>query len=417
MDSISILQRLTLALSIGLLIGIERGWQERAGKDGSRAAGVRTYALIGLLGGVCAALETLAGDALLAASFVALTAGLAVFEWREASAAGSASATGLIAGLVTFALGAYAEMGSMAAAAAAGIGTTIVLAERQVLHDFVARLSWRELRAALLLLAMTFVLLPVLPDRTVDPWQALNPRQLWLMMVVIAAISYVGYIGVRLAGERVGLIFAAAAGGLVSSTAVTLAYARLSKSHPQSALALGAGITAAWIISLLRMSVIAIALAPSLLWPLAKTMGPPAAVLALFAAAAYWRSGRSDEQSPLKLNDPFELGEVLKFGLLLAGVGLASKLLGPSGRLGLMPLAALSGTVDVDPITLSAARMAGTAITTAASAQLILVAAAANLGCKSVVALVMGSRNLGLNMLSAGAAAAAAAAAVFVFGP
>src|SRR6185295_14487262 len=163
MDTLSLLQRLFLALSIGLLIGIERGWQEREGKDGSRAAGVRTYALIGLLGGVCALLNQFTGNYLLGIGLLAFAASLALFEWREANLSNSASATGLIAGLVTFALGAYAVIGNMAAAGATAIATTIILAERRALHSFVERLTWKELRAALLLLAMTFVLLPILP--------------------------------------------------------------------------------------------------------------------------------------------------------------------------------------------------------------------------------------------------------------
>ena len=415
MDTLLLLQRLFLALSIGLMIGIERGWQERDVKDGSRAAGVRTYALIGLLGGVCALLSQLAGNAVLGVAFPALAASLALFEWREAQANGSSSATGLIAGLVTFALGAYAVLGNMAVAGAGGIATTIVLAERKVLHDFVARLRWSELRAALLLLAMTFVLLPLLPDRAVDPWNALNPRQLWFMMVVIAALSYVGYICVRVAGERAGLIYAAAAGGLVSSTAVTLAYSRLARLHPLSSLPLAAGIVVSWGVSLMRMAAIATVLAPALLWPVGLTLGVPAVVLFAAALVYYRRSGTLDGKSPLELNDPFELGEVLKFGLLLATVTLLAKWAGSgSGQLGLMPLAAVSGLVDVDPITLSAARLTGVTIGAPYAATIVLIAAAANLVCKSVVTAVIGTRALALYTVGAGCAAAAAATAVWI---
>src|SRR6185369_12667632 len=118
---------------------------------------------------------------------------LAMFEWREAEANNSASATGLIAGLVAFVLGAYAVLGDMVVAGASGIAATVILAERATLHAFVSNLKWVELRSALLLLVMTFVLLPLLPDRAIDPWGALNPRQLWLMIVIIAALSYVRY--------------------------------------------------------------------------------------------------------------------------------------------------------------------------------------------------------------------------------
>ncbi len=417
MDTLPILQRLFLALSIGLLVGVERGWQERDGKEGSRAAGVRTFALIGLLGGISALLAGFTSPLFLGFAAIAFTAALLPFEWRKANAADSSSATGMIAGLLTFALGAYAVMGNAAAAAAGGIAATIVLAERKVLHDFVSRLKWSELRAALLLLTMSFVLLPILPDRTVDPWDALNPRQLWLMMVVIATVSYVGYVSVRLAGEQAGLIYAAAAGGLVSSTAVTLAYSRLSTKSPDSALALAAGVTSAWTVSLLRQSAIAIALAPSLLAPLGSTLGPPAALLALVTLGFYARAKRHTGESPLVLSDPFELGEVLKFGLLLAVVLLAAKVSGGwTHEVSLVPLAAVSGAVDVDPITLSAARMTGTAITPAFAATVVMVAAGTNVVCKSAVALLLGSRAFAAYVLGAAATAATiAAAAWFAF--
>jgi len=192
MDTYALLERLLLALAIGLLIGVERGWQEREVKDGGRAAGVRTYALIGLLGGICALLSAFVGNFFLGAAALAFAASLAMFEWREAVASNSSSATGLIAGLVAFVLGAYAVLGNMVVAGASGIAATIILAERQTLHAFVANLKWVELRSALILLVMSFVLLPLVPDHPVDPWGALNPRQLWLMVVISAALSYVG---------------------------------------------------------------------------------------------------------------------------------------------------------------------------------------------------------------------------------
>ena len=362
-----------------------------------------------------ALLSQIAGGLFLGFSLAAFAASLALFEWREATRNDSASATGMIAGLVTFVLGAYAVLGNMAVAGACGIAVTIVLAERQALHGFVARLSWRELRAALLLLTMTFVLLPLLPDRAVDPWGALNPHQLWLMMVLIAALSYVGYICVRIAGDRAGLIFAAGAGGLVSSTAVTLTYSRLARLHPLSALALAAGVATAWSVSLLRMATIAVAIAPALLLPVGLALGPPAALLALVALVYYWRAGTFSQTSPLVLNDPFELIEVLKFGLLLAAVTLIAKLAGIGGhQMALLPLAAGSGLVDVDPITLSAARMSGSTITASYAATIILVAAGANLDFKCSVAALLGSRMLAVYLLAAAAAVAGLAAATWI---
>jgi uncharacterized membrane protein (DUF4010 family) len=402
MDTYALLERLLLALAIGLLIGVERGWQEREVRDGGRAAGVRTYALIGLLGGISALLSTFVGNFFLGAALLAFSASLAMFEWREAEANNSASATGLIAGLVAFVLGAYAVQGNMVVAGASGIAATVILAERVTLHAFVANLKWVELRSALLLLVMSFVLLPLVPDHTIDPWGALNPRQLWLMIVIIAALSYVGYICVKIAGERAGLIYAAAAGGLVSSTTVTWTYARLAREHPQSSMSLVAGVAVAWTVSLLRMSAIAIVLSPGLAWPLLSVLLPPSLFLLGLAALMFRRSAKGVESSPLQLTDPFKLTEVLKFGALLATVTLAAKLAGTgTQQLGLIPLAAASGFVDVDPITLSVSRLAGGSVSLSYAATVILVAAAANLLCKTALAIALGSREFALYLTAA----------------
>jgi len=415
MDTYALLERLLLALAIGLLIGVERGWQEREVKDGGRAAGVRTYALIGLLGGICALLSAFVGNFFLGAAALAFAASLAMFEWREAVASNSSSATGLIAGLVAFVLGAYAVLGNMVVAGASGIAATIILAERQTLHAFVANLKWVELRSALILLVMSFVLLPLVPDHPVDPWGALNPRQLWLMVVIIAALSYVGYICVRLAGDRAGLIYAAAAGALVSSTTVTWAYARLAREHPQSSMPLVAGVATAWTVSLLRMSAIAIVLAPGLAWPLLSILLLPALFLLGLAALMYRRSAAVSEKSPLQLTDPFELSEVLKFGLLLTAVTLAAKFAGTgTQQLGLIPLAAVSGFVDVDPITLSVSRQAGQSVALPYAAAVILVAGGANLACKNALAIALGSREFAIYLTAAALAVGASGAALWL---
>jgi uncharacterized membrane protein (DUF4010 family) len=415
MDTYTLLERLLLALAVGLLIGVERGWQEREVRDGGRAAGVRTYALIGLLGGICALVSTFVGNLFLGAALLAFAAGLAMFEWREAEANNSASATGLIAGLVAFVLGAYAVLGNMVVAGASGIAATVILAERATLHAFVANLKWVELRSALLLLVMTFVLLPLLPDRAIDPWGALNPRQLWLMIVIIAGLSYVGYICVKLAGDRAGLLYAAAAGGLVSSTTVTWTYARLAREHAQSSMPLVAGVAVAWTVSLLRMSAIAIVLAPGLAWPLLSVLLLPALFLLGLAALMFRRSAEVSEKSPLQLTDPFEVTEVLKFGALLTAVTLAAKLAGTgTQQLGLIPLAAVSGFVDVDPITLSVSRLAGGTVSFTYAATVILIAGAANLLCKTALAVALGSREFALYLTSAAIGVGVSAAALWM---
>ncbi|HUJ03163.1 MAG TPA: DUF4010 domain-containing protein, partial [Rhizomicrobium sp.] len=269
MTTLELFQRLGLALAIGLLIGIERGWQEREGLSGSRVAGIRTYALTGLLGGVWGALYPALGAIPLGLGALAFAVALTAFEYRRSVAENNLSATGLIAGLLTFALGAFAVMGNMAAAGAVGVAATGLLAEREALHNFLKHVTWKELRAALLLLAMTFVLLPVLPNHTIDRWDALNPYTLWLMTILVAAISYLGYVATRFAGPRRGLFYAGAAGGLISSTTVTLVYSQLVKKQPSLSQQTTPGIIASWVVSLLRMAGLGSLLAPALFVSLA----------------------------------------------------------------------------------------------------------------------------------------------------
>jgi len=413
-STLDLFQRLGLALAIGFLIGIERGWQEREGPAGSRVAGVRTFPLIALLGGVWGALHPMLGGVALGLAALGFAIGLVVFEWRRSVAENSLSATDLIAGLLTFALGGYAVLGDMAVAGAAGVAVAGLLAERQALHRFLERVTWPELRAALLLLAMTFVLLPILPDRAVDPWGALDPYRLWLLTILIAAFSYAGYVAIRIAGPRRGLVYAGSAGGVVSSTAVTIAFARLARKDPAASLEVATGIAAAWTVSLARMLILATIVAPVLLAPLLAPVAAATAVLALSAFVFARRAATSGADPALDLDNPFELSVVLRFGLLLAAVMLAAKLLGSSfGQQGLYSLAAVSGLADEDPITLSAAQMTGAGLAVSAATAAILIAGAANIVSKAALAFGLGGRRLAAPLAVAGAAALAAGAAAY----
>jgi uncharacterized membrane protein (DUF4010 family) len=414
MVELEILRRLALAVAVGLLIGIERGWQLRTQKDGRRVAGIRTYTLIGLSGGICG---LLAGPDLLvlAIAFAGFAVSFALFEIQVMRMSRRYSATGLMAALLTFALGAYAVRGSMTIAGAAAVVAAVMLAERRVLHGFLRRLTWEELRAALLLLVMTVVLLPALPDRPVDPWGALNPYRIWLMTILIAAVSFSGYVAMKLAGERRGLLFAGLMGGLVTSTTVTWTFARLARAHESMRMEVTAAILGAWIVSLMRMAGIALVIAPEMSAWLLPPMAAAALVLLLPAVAAYLRAGRSQGHA-LPLTNPFDIAAVLKFGALLASIMLFARLAGRLfGESGLSVLGALSGILDVDPITLSMARLVQTGGTLPAfGASVILLAAFTNAISKAVLGTAFGGWRLGLTLIAA-MSAASAAGAVFVF--
>ena len=414
METVELFQRLGLALAIGFLIGIERGWREREGPSGSRVAGIRTFALIGLLGGIWGALYPVVGGVALGLAAFGFAIGFTVFQWRESVAENNLSATALIAGLVAFGLGVFAVLGNMAAAGAAGVATFVLLAEREALHAFLKKVTWPELRAGLLLLTMTFVLLPILPNRAVDPWGGINLYTIWLMTILIAVISYAGYVATRVAGARRGLLYAGAVGGLISSTMVTLTYSQLAHKQPALAGKAEPGILAAWVVSLLRMTAVASVIAPVLLLPLIGPILAASGVLVAIGLLFDRRSSDSAEAPDFKLTNPFELWEVLRFGLLLAAVMLGARLLFLSfGQGGLLPLAAITGLADVDPITLSAARMLGDALTPDGAALAILVAGGANLVAKAAVALAVGGLRFGTILAGSAALTIAAGAAVW----
>jgi uncharacterized membrane protein (DUF4010 family) len=394
MDTIELLQRLGLALAIGLLIGLERGWRERDARSGSRTAGIRTFTLIGALGGLWGAMVPVLGPIPLAAAALGFALTFAFFQWCEMQAKGEFSVTSTIAGFVAFALGVYAVLGDQVVAAALGIATMALLAARTSMHRFLKTLTWPELRSAILLLGMTFVVLPFLPDRTLDPWDAFNPYQLWLITVVLAAIGFAGYVAVRILGERPGLLVSTVAGSFVSSTTVTVTNARVAaQSNPEKLPFLALTICIAWITSISRMTALAIGINSALLEPLLAPVVAAIAALALAALYFYWRSGPDHAGAEPSFTNPLDLKFVLSLGALIAVVAVAAKVASESlGQAGLLAVAGLSGFADVDPVTVSSARLAGTSITPAQAAQAILLAAGANLVTKMSAVWIGGSQ-------------------------
>ncbi|HEX2761929.1 MAG TPA: DUF4010 domain-containing protein [Rhizomicrobium sp.] len=415
LSEIDILRRLALATAVGLLFGIQRGWQLRGEKAGQRVAGIRTFTLIGLCGGVCGLLAGETGLLMLGLAFFGFAVAFALFELRASGQTGNVSATNLVTGLLTFALGAYGARGSVMATGAAAVMAALVLAERHALHGLLRRITWPELRAALLLLVMTVVLLPVLPNRTVDPWEAVNPYEIWLMTVLIAGVSFGGYVTMRLSGERRGLLYAGAMGGLVTSTTVTWTFARLVREHSDMLRQVGAAILAAWIVSLLRVTVVALVLAPGLVPALLPPVAAAAATLLVPAIACFVWGGSSKREGKLPLRNPFELGEVLKFSLLLTIIMLCTKAATLwFGNAGVSVLGALSGIMDVDPITLSMARDVQGGAAPAFAASVILLANLTNAAAKAVIGAAFGGLPLGLLLGISMIAAAAAGGLAFI---
>lgn len=417
MDTTELATRLGLALALGFVIGLERGWKERDEGEGHRAAGLRTFSLIGLLGGIFGVLS-LGGDRILiAAGFVTTSAVMAAFIWRENQREGDYSATTLVAALLTFMLGALAVLGDMAIAAGAGVVTVGLLAYKSQLHGFLARLTWTELRSGLLLAAMTFIALPLLPDRALDPWGAINPHELWLITILIAAVSFAGYVAVKLAGPSRGLVLAAALGGLVSSTVVTLTLAGLARANTARMGLISGSILASGAVMMARVLVLAGVVNLSLAAALAVPLLAAALFQALAAFLLIGRDGKADGAGAEGLvhKNPFLLSEVLRFGAILAAVMLAAGIAQSVwGNGGLMAVAAISGLADVDAMTLSVANMGPATMTGVAA---VLLTIGVNNAAKSIYGWVAGGTKLGLILLSLNMAAMAVAVAAWWFLP
>ena len=404
MDTFELIERLAVALAIGLVIGIERGWKQREEPEGDRAAGLRTHALSGLLGGVWGALANLgagAGLLMLGVAFAAFAAVVTVFRYREMVHDETYGATTVVAVLLAFSLGAFAVLGDKTAAAAAGIAAALLLALKAVLHEWVKRLSWEELRAGLVLGAMTVILLPLLPDRELTPWFPVRPREIWLLTILIAALSFAGYVAIRVAGPKVGVLLAGFAGGLVSSTAVTLSMARLAREHRDRERMFAAAIMVASAVMMLRVIVLIGIFKFSLLQILALPLVLAAAAQA-GAAALLARGGGANHETAqaLVLKNPFELRVVLEFGALLAVIMAVTKLTAEwAGSEGAYLLAVVSGLLDVDAISLSLARLTPGGLDERSAALAILLAVTANSAAKVVLATTAGDMTLGIRLL------------------
>lgn len=387
MEHLDLFQRLGLALAIGLLMGVERGWQAREAEHGGAVAGIRTFALIGLLGGIVGWFGQTLGPLALGAGVLALAAVVVASHiLRAGKGEQNAGVTTQVAEMIAFSLGAMAVMGEGAAAAAGGVVATALLGAKDTLHGWLRKLERLELRAAIKLLLISVVLLPVLPNQGYGPEQVLNPYKLWLLVVMVAGISFIGYFAIKIAGPRIGSLLTGVFGGLASSTALTVSFARMGRESPGMQPLLSAGIALANTTMYVRLWLIVFVLNRGIGEQLLVPLGCMA-VAGLVATWMLWRA-REEEGKPgaTALSNPFELGMAIKFAILLSLVLLASKLLQSwGGSAGLYLLSALAGLADVDAVALSMAQMGGKSVALTVAATAITIAAFVNTGVKAAL--------------------------------
>lgn len=385
------------ALLIGAMLGIERERHKRE-HDEQTIGGLRTFmlfALIGALGGWL----TLALDSpwILAAALLATLA--PVLAGYVISARTQPDALGLTTELAAVAaclLGAMTTLGYRDLAVGLGVMVAAVLAYKQPLHGIVNRLDRDDVYAGLRLLIATFIVLPLLPNQPIDPWGALNPRSLWVLVLLISSLSLVGYVATRLLGAHRGIPLMGLTGGIVSSTAVTLAFARQSRdtAYARAAPALASGILLAWTVMFVRVVIEVLVVNRTLLPQLVVPFGVMAVVSAGCGLYLWRRAGKSEQVESVPLRNPFSLTAAAKFAAFFALVLLIVKLVQTyAADAGVYFVAALAGTTDVDAITLSMAQFArGGAVTLAVHA--ITLAALTNTVVKAVMVVALGSPEL-----------------------
>jgi uncharacterized membrane protein (DUF4010 family) len=415
------MSRMALACGMGLLIGLERGWRTRDASPGSRTAGVRTFAIAGLVGGVVGALArgangelTVAAALLVGVAFAAFAAVFTLFTRDENRAANKFSATTAIAGLLTFMLGVYALLGDVRVAAATAVAATGVLIVREDLHEWVKKITRAEFQSVLVILAMTLIALPVVPDRPLGPWGGVNPRDIWIIAIVLAAISFGGFVAIRALGERRGVLVAGALGGLISSTAVLFANARAAAAGQGSVRVLAAGGALATAISFARVAALVAVLNPALLALAGPALAAAAVAALVFCVVAIrWPDGAPKPQPAVEFRNPFGFFSVVGMAVSMGVVMLIGRVVSERfGASGATITAAVTGLFDVDAMSVSMARLAPGTLTPQAAALAILVGvASATLGKVAIAALIGRGRfaiavgSLSLCCVAAGAAA------------
>jgi uncharacterized membrane protein (DUF4010 family) len=399
-DSGAIVTAFVVAAGLGAIIGLER--QVRGEQEDPAAAdtyaGVRTFALYGAWGAGAGFLAdrfgssaflvaALAFGALLIATYVGV--GIRTSDWGTTTEA---------AAFVTFIVGALAWDEQWVAALAVAVGTAYLLRSKEFFHGMSRRFSEDDIKAVLQFAAITAVVLPLIPNEEFGPFDAINPRKIWLMVIFVAGIGLVGYVSLRLLGSR-GLTLTGFLGGLVSSTAVTLGFARMSKTSPATLTnALSAGIIAASGLMYGRVLVEAYVIEPDL----GEKLLLPLSILFLLvegAAFVWWRrsQGGAGQDSDLQLTNPLTLTSALQFGALYGVIIFASKaLLDRASEASLNLVGAVSGINDVDAITLSTADLVETSgLDPHIGAQVVLAAVAVNTLVKAGMAVALGNRALG----------------------
>lgn len=388
MDLASTFTSLGIALGLGLLVGLQR---EQAG---TQLAGLRTFALITILGTICGLLAINFGGWVIASGFLALTG--ALMTGHVAELKGEKPESGVtteVAALAMFGVGAYIVAGYREVAIAIGGGIAILLYFKGQLHGIASRLG-EDLKSIMQFVLISMVILPILPNRTYGPYDVLNPRQIWLMVVLIVGIGLVGYIGYKFFGERAGLLLAGVLGGIISSTATTVSYSKRAAKEEladSAAIVILLASTVSGALVLVEIGIVAPGFLRTAVMPLSIVI----MTLALLSVGL-WFLHSKDSTQMLFQGNPTELRGAVYFAVLYALILLAIAAVKVQyGVRGLYVVAVASGFAEVHALALSTSQLVEAGRVDGAEGwRIIVIALISNLAFKAAMVTLLGPRHL-----------------------
>jgi uncharacterized membrane protein (DUF4010 family) len=384
--------RFGAALGLGLLLGLER---ERKRDAELLFGGVRTFALIALLGALGAFMERQLDQAwLILAAFVALSA-LVIVSYATTAARGELGITTEVTALLAFIVGALCGWEKVGVASVVTVVCLLLLTLKDFLHRLARRVELADVEATLQFAVISVIILPLLPNQNFGPppIDVINPYKIWLMVVLIAGLNFLGYLLVKVLGSEHGLVLTGILGGLVSSTAVTLSFSQRSRQEPSLSSAFVLAILVAWTIMFVRVFIMIGVVNRELARSLALALACMAAA-GLLISVFLWQRSKARETGTVSAGaNPFELSEAIKFGFLFGFVTVVAKAAETYfGATGLYLAGALAGLTDVDAISLSMANLATTnPESLLIAARTIVIAVVANTLVKAGMAAFMGA--------------------------
>lgn len=401
-DPLASLYPFLTSLALGLLIGLERE------RSPAAKAGLRTFSLVALAGTLGALLSEKTGAPWMLGAGLLIMGGMMVATYFKSTASDDPGTTTIAAVVVCYALGAMVWHGMEQLAVTLAILATALLYFKPELSGVSRSLTRLDLVSILQFAVLSFVILPILPNQDYGPYHALNPYQVWWMVVLISGLSLAGYAALRIAGRRHGTLLTGLFGGIASSTATTLAFSRHGRDNPAlTGMAALVILLANWVV-LVRLAVVVAVLAPGLLRPMLILLGG-GALAGLVVLYLYWRRLDDGADTPtLEMKNPTEIRAALSFGALYAGVLFAAAWLSDLvGSQGVYAVALVSGLTDVDAITLSSLRLFGLGTLHADQAvTTVFLAVLANIVFKSGLATAIGGAPLARQVLPGMAAVA-----------